>query len=292
MIADYDLDLLSHLHFVAHKRRRTGHWGERRSTHRGEGLEFTDYRDYSPGDDPRSVDWNLYARLDRPYVRLYEEEEELVTAVLIDGSGSMNWEGETFSKWSAVQHLAVAFGGIALLHGDVLQGSLLQSGDAPGVWGPYRGRGYFMLWQKWVNTLTPRSDATIAGTLTAFAIRATRPALVLLLTDGYDSDGLASGTAALTAHGHEVVVLHILTTDELDPVFRGDLRLIETETGKRQEITIDAVALAAYHQKLEQWCRNLRTNCAKHGGRYALLRADLPLRQLLLEDLRHSDVLR
>ena len=78
MIADYDLELLSHLHFVANKRRHTGHWGERRSTHRGEGIEFTDYRDYSPGDDPRSVDWNLYARLDRPYVRLYEEEEELV----------------------------------------------------------------------------------------------------------------------------------------------------------------------------------------------------------------------
>lgn len=292
MIEDYDLELLSHLHFVAYKRRRTGHWGERRSTHRGEGLEFTDYRDYSPGDDPRSVDWNLYARLDRPYVRLYEEEEELATAVLIDGSGSMDWEGNAFSKWSAVQHLAVAFGGIALLHGDALQGSLLKSGDAPVVWGSNRGRGYFVQWQKWVKSLAPRGSVTIAGALGTFAVRATRPALVLLLTDGYDSDGIASGIAALTAHGHEVVVIHILTPDELTPALRGDLRLIDTETGKRQEITIDAVALAVYQQKLEQWCRNLRTNCAKHGGRYVLLRTDLPLRRLLLEDLRHFDVLR
>ncbi len=291
MIADYDLDLLSHLHLVANKRRHTARWGERRSTHRGEGIEFTDYRDYTPGDDLRSVDWNLYARLDRPYVRLFEEEEDLVTSVLVDGSGSMDWEGTSVSRWSAVQQLAVALGGIALMQGDTLYGGLLQPGDVPAVWGPYRGRGYFMVWQKWVNALKPHGDAAMAHALEEYAIRATRPALVLILTDGYDVEGLASGTAALAAHGHEIVVLHVLTPDEIEPSLRGDLRLIDTETRDRREISIDAAALADYQQKLEQWCRNLRVIAAKHNGRYVLLRADLPLRRLLLKDLRHADVL-
>ena len=292
MITDFDMGLLSQLHFVVNKRRRSGQWGERHSTRRGEGIEFADYRDYTPGDDPRSVDWNLYARLDRPYVRLYEAEEDLVTAVLIDGSGSMGWEGHLINRWLVVQKLAVALGGIALLHGDGLYGGLMQSGDDLAVWGPFRGRGYLSTWKKWVNALVPQAEGAMAHSMADYSLRASRPALILVLTDGYDVDGIATGTAALAARGHEIVILHILTPDELDPSLRGDWRLIDTETRVRREIDINAATLAAYQQELDQWCRNLRLITAKHNGRYVLLRADFPINRLLLEDLRHADVLR
>lgn len=291
MITDYDLDLLSRLHFVANKRRHPGQWGERRSTRRGEGIEFTDYRHYTPGDDPRSVDWNLYARLDRPYVRLFEEEEDLVTAVLIDGSCSMGWQGSSIRRWLPVQQLAAALGGIALIHGDILYGGLLQTGDERVEWGPYRGRGFYTLWQKWLGELHPYGGAALTWSLEEYALRAKRPALVFVLTDGYDIEGLQHGSAVLAAHGHEIVILHILTPDELEPSLQGDLRLIDTETENRREVTIDGATLAAYQQKLEKWCQNLRLTTTKHNGRYVLLRADLPLRRLLLENLRHADVL-
>jgi uncharacterized protein (DUF58 family) len=293
MIADYDLDLLNHLRFVASKRRRQSvQWGERRSTRRGEGIEFTDYRDYTPGDDPRSVDWNLYARLDRPYVRLFEEEENLIIVVLIDGSDSMGWEDTSVSKWSAVQQLATALGGIALMHGDILYGGLMRSGDMPAVRGPYRGRGYFMEWQKWVDSLEPEGDAAINHALQQYALRTTRPALIYILTDGYDLEGLERGIAVLASHGHEIGVLHVLTADELEPSLHGDLRLIDAETQEQREINIDVETLALYEEKLDQWCHNLRFLIAKHNGRYVLLRADMPLRRLLLGDLRQADVLR
>jgi uncharacterized protein (DUF58 family) len=292
MIADYDLDLLTRLYFVANKRRHPGLWGERRSTHQGDGIEFTDYRDYSPGDDPRSVDWNLYARLDRPYVRLYEEEEDMVISVLVDGSHSMGWKANTINRWTIVQQIATALGGIALMHGDTLFGGLAQTGSEFETWGPYRGRGFYMLWQTWVGGLNPFGSESLAMLMEDYALRAQRPALVLVLTDGYDIGSLQRGISMLASHRHEVVILHILTPDELEPTINGDLRLIDSETDNNREVTIDMVTLASYKHKLEQWCSNIRQITAKHNGRYVLLRADLPLRRLLLEDLRYADVLR
>jgi uncharacterized protein (DUF58 family) len=291
MIADFDLDLIGRLQFVVKKRRQSGFWGERRSTRRGRGMEFSDYRDYAPGDDPRSVDWNLYARLDRPYVRLFEEEQDLVTAVLIDGSGSMEWNEAFAGRWHLVRQLAVALGGIALMHGDTLYGSLLGSGETNSLWGPTRGRGFFMLWQEWVRKLKPHGDSSLVRFFEDYAHRVTRPSLTLVLTDGYDIEGLTSGIAGLAASGHEIVILHILTPEELTPSLRGDVRLIDAETGSRREVSIDGAVLAIYQQKLDQWCRSLQRIAAKHAGRYVMLRADYPLRRLLLEDLRYADVL-
>ena len=295
MTLDADLALLAHLRFVTRKRKRGGTWGERRSTRRGAGLEFADYRDYTPGDDPRRVDWNLYARLDRPYVRLHEEEEDLAVMVLLDSSASMAWgEGET-ARWPAVQRLAAALGTMALLAGDALWGAVLHTTVAEMPWGPGRGRGLLPGWQTWcataTATATPSGTTALADALRAVALRRQRPGLALLLTDGYDPDGLRAGLAALAARGHEVVLLHLLTPDELDPTLRGDLRLVDAETGAKREVTVDGAALDAYQRRLEAWQAELRALAGKHGGRYAMLRTDVPLRRMLLEDLRRARII-
>jgi hypothetical protein len=292
MLAEPDINLLSNLHFVANKRRLRGQWGERRSTRRGEGIEFTDFRHYTPGDDPRSVDWNLYARLDRPYIRLFEEEEDLVTAVLIDGSRSMGWAGSSISRWLPVQQIAAALGGIALMHGETLYGGLLQTVGKRMVWGPYRGRDFFISWQKWLDTLHPNSDVRLDWSLDKNCLHTKRPALVFILTDGYDIDKLQRGTVVLSAHGHEVILLQVLTPDELKPSLHGDLRLIDTESGIQREVNVDAATLAVYRGKKDKWFQDLRSIIAKYQGRYVLLRADSPLRRILLDDLRHANVLR
>ncbi len=287
MTLDADLAWFSHLRFVTRKRKRGGTWGERRSTRRGAGLEFADYRDYTPGDDPRRVDWNLYARLDRPYIRLFEEEEDLAVWVLLDGSTSMGWgEGET-ARWPAVQRLAVALGALALLSGDGLYGAVLQDGRLGASWGPERGRGVLPDWQAWCARLTPGGAASLANALRNLA---GRPGLALLLTDGYDLDGLRAGVALLAGRGHEVVLLHLLTPEELNPTLRGDLRLVDAETGAKREVTVDGAALDAYQRRLADWQAELRALVGKHGGRYGLLRTDVPLRRMLLEDLRRARI--
>lgn len=285
---------LTNLRFVTRKRRRGGTWGERRSTRRGVGLEFADYRDYAPGDDPRRVDWNLYARLDRPYVRLYEEEEDLAVSVLLDGSASMGWAAEEggSARWQAAQQLAAALGALALLGGDALHGALLRGGAAK-LWGPGRGRAQLPRWEAWCAGVTAAPGETLLSpALRDFAARAGRPGLTLLLTDGYDPAGLADGIAALAGRGHEVVLLHLLLPAELAPTLRGDLRLVDAETGDKREMTIDGAALAAYQQRLAEWQAELRALAGKHGGRYALLRADVPLQRLVLGDLRGAGIVR
>lgn len=310
MSLNADIALLSRLRFITHKRRRGGTWGERRSTRKGVGLEFADYRDYAPGDDPRRVDWNLYARLDRPYVRLYEEEEDLSVILLLDGSTSMGWVNNTYTttppeadlegaaergpegRWPAVQTLAKALGAIALLGGDSLRSGVLRGTQTTSLWGPKRGRGNLTAWEQWLTAQQPGGEVDHAAALHNFASRPNRPGLVLLFTDGYEPQNLARGIATLAGRGHEVVLLHVLTPDELDPRIRGDLRLVDAETGSKREVTVDNATLTAYQQRLSEWQAELRALSGKHGGRYAMLRSDLPLRRLLLEGLRHEGVVR
>ncbi len=286
-----DLTYLAHLRLVTRRRRRGGTWGERRSTRKGMGLEFADYRDYTPGDDPRRVDWNLYARLDRPYVRLYEEEEELSVAVVLDGSGSMAWgEGES-ARWPVARRLAGALGALALLGGDRLHGAVAQEGTLIS-WGPRRGRGHVAAWRAWLNAQTPRGRVAMGEALRTLALRLTRPSLVLLCTDGYDPEGLAEGITALAGRGHEVALLHLLTPDELAPPLHGDLRLVDVESGDKREITLDRATLAAYRRRLEAWQASLRAMVGRHGGRYAFLPTAQPLPRLILEELRRAHIVR
>lgn len=292
MDLESELPLLSRLRFVVRRPRRGGSWGERRSTRRGSGLEFADYRDYTPGDDPRRVDWNLYARLDRPYVRLYEEEEDLVVTVLLDGSASMGWGEEQTARWPLACRIAQALGTLALLGGDSLRGGVLGGTAVTATWGPARGRGHVSAWAAWLETLRLGEKAALGEALSAVALRPGRPGLTLLLTDGYDVPGLRAGLAALAARGHEVVLLHLLTPEELDPGLRGDLRLVDSETGEHQDVTVDGAALAAYDRRLASWRSELRTLAGKHGGRYALLRTDLSLHRIFLEELRHAAIVR
>ncbi len=286
-----DLTYLAHLRLVTRRRRRGGTWGERRSTRKGMGLEFADYRDYAPGDDPRRVDWNLYARLDRLYVQLYEEEEELSVAIVLDGSGSMAWGEGANARWPVARQLATALGALALLGGDRLYGAIVQE-SALVAWGPRRGRGHVAAWRAWLDAQTPRGQVAMGEALRTLALRLSHPALILLCTDGYDPEGLAEGITALAGGGHEVVLLHLLTPDELAPPLHGDLRLVDVESGDKREITLDRATLAAYRQRLEAWQVSLRAMVGRHGGRYAFLSTALPTRRLILEELRRAHVVR
>jgi uncharacterized protein (DUF58 family) len=111
--------------------------GERRSLKRGAGLEFADFRDYVPGDDLRRVDWNVYARLDRPYIKLREEEEDLAVHILVDASKSMDWGEGPQHKFNFALHLAAGLGSIGLNTGDRISVVMLR--DSHPSTAPLRG---------------------------------------------------------------------------------------------------------------------------------------------------------
>ncbi len=288
-----DPALLGRLRFVTRRRRRGG-WGERRSTRRGQGLEFADYRDYVPGDDLRRVDWNLYARLDRPYVRLYEEEADLHVHLLLDGSASMDWaaDGTLPSRWAKAKALALALGTVALLNGEALGAAMLREGHVEGRLPRLRGRAALPRWESWVAQAKAGGTTALGAALRTFVAGKPRAGLVLLLSDAYDPGGLEAGLKALASAGHEVILLHLLTPQELEPPLWGEVRLVDVESGAAREVTVDRAAQEAYLARLRRWQEELRGLLGRYGGRYVVIRSDLPLQKVVLEGLRRAGILR
>lgn len=209
---------LERLSLVASRIRAGQSVGERRSTKRGTSVEFADYRDYTRGDDLRRVDWNIYARLERAFVKLFEEEEDLAVHLLLDGSGSMDWgagdqgsggagerrrggdretgrqgdKGRDENKWVYVRRLAAALGYVALVSGDRLTVANLQSpisnlqppiSNLQPQFGPVRGRGHALRLLEWLAGLKAEGTTDLNAGLRAYAISGGRPGLVLLISD-------------------------------------------------------------------------------------------------------------
>ncbi len=285
-------------------RRRVGTLtGERRSVKRGRSVEFADYRNYTPGDDPRRVDWNIYARLERPYIKLFEDEEDLTTHILLDDSPSMFWQpeddgteaGHLAQKWLCAAQLAVVLGYVALTSGDkvVLETSSFQR------FGPKRGVASAAALIAFVERVSATDKnalrampsgrrQTLNAWLKRYALDA-RPGLCILISDMLDEGGYAEGFNALGSSRLDVNLLHTLSPDELDPQFTGDLRLRDVETANLQDMSMDDNVLNQYRQRLATWSEEIAANVRRRGGRYHLTDTSLPLEEILLKDLRREE---
>ncbi len=293
---------LDRLSLVARRVRAGQTAGERRSTKRGASVEFADYRDYTPGDDLRRVDWNIYARLERPFVKLFEEEEDLAVHVLVDGSGSMAWgngDQETGgpgdkerNKWLYARRLAAALGYVALTSGDRLTVANLQSPISDLRFGPVRGRGYTLRLFEWLEGLEVSGTTDLNAVLRSYAVSGGRAGLVVLISDLFSPAGYAEGLTALAARGHEIAILHVLSPDEVEPPLGGDLRLLDVETGLPQEVTIDGGMRALYRCRLEEWRDEIRATCRARDAHYVPVVTDTPFDRVVLYDLRRAGVVK
>jgi uncharacterized protein (DUF58 family) len=301
LAADF-LATLDRLALVARRVRAGQTAGERRSTKRGTSVEFADYRDYTQGDDLRRVDWNVYARLERPYVKLFEEEEDLAVHVLLDGSGSMAWGGESAAgdkrevidenKWACARRLAAALGYVALTSGDRLAVANLKSQIPNSKFGPVRGRGHVLRLFDWLEEVGAEGTTDLSAALRSYAVSGGRAGLVVLISDLFSPAGYAEGLTALSARGHEVAIVHVLSPDEVEPPRGGDLRLLDVETGEPQEVTIDGGMRALYRRRLEEWQGEIRATCRARDVHYVPIVTDTPFDRVVLYDLRRVGLVR
>ncbi|BCX04418.1 MAG: hypothetical protein KatS3mg053_2356 [Candidatus Roseilinea sp.] len=302
MLSEAFLQSLRTLRLNAPRRRVGSLTGERRSVKRGRSVEFADYRNYTPGDDPRRVDWNVYARLERPYIKLFEDEEDLTTHILLDDSPSMFWQPDEEAdgqhlaqKWLCAAQLAVVLGYVALASGDkvVLETSSFQR------FGPKRGVASAAALIAFVERVSATDKRDLRAALTGrqqplnawlrrYALDA-RPGLCILISDMLDEGGYTEGFNALGNSRLDVNLLHTLSADELDPQFTGDLRLKDVETANPQDMSLDDAVLSQYRQRLAAWSEEIATSVRRRGGRYHLTDTSLPLEQIVLKDLRREE---
>ncbi len=284
---------LERLSLIASRVRAGVMKGERRSNKRGTSIEFADYRNYTRGDDLRRVDWNVYARLDRPFVKLLEEEEDLSVHLMIDASGSMDWPREAepiHHKFTFAQRVLAGLGYISLGSGDQLTVTAL--GEHNVTWGPSRGRGHTLTLLDFVAGLTCGGQTDLNGALRAYAMRTTRPGLCLLITDLMSPTGYQEGLSAMQGRGYEIGVVHILSPDELSPELAGDLHLVDVESGQGQDVTVDVSMRELYQRRLLAWRDEIGSFCTRRGIHYATVETSKPWEELILFELRRLGVVR
>lgn len=268
--------------------------GERRSSKRGTSIEFADYRNYTPGDDLRRLDWNIYARLDRPLTKLYEDEEDLAVHLILDASASMDWGGESEAerhKFDYARRLVAGLGYISLTTNDRLLIAAL-TGSGIQQFGPARGRGYGVRLLNFVSDLKPRGLVDLNAALRDYALRAGRPGLVLIVSDLFAPSGYLDGLNTLLGKGHEIGIVHTLAPDEIEPPLAGDLRLIDVETGAAQEVTIDGAMRHLYMERVQAWRDDIRAECVRRGVHYLPVTTDYAWEKVILYDLRRLGVVK
>jgi uncharacterized protein (DUF58 family) len=284
---------LERISLAAHKAVAGQTQGERRSPRRGQSVEFADFRPYTTGDDIRRIDWNAYARLEKFFIKLFVEEEDLTVHFIIDASRSMSW-GQP-QKLDYAIRTAGALGYIALCGLDRITALTIGVGR-DGIFMPHRGKRQALSYFDYLQNCARLADAATtkpdpARSLRAYAGQVKRPGPLLVISDLMD-DGWLDGLRDLTTHGFEVSLIHILAPEEADPQLEGDLKLLDAEGGAAVEITADYDLLARYRQNLVAWQTELKDFSQRRGIHYVPLVTTLPLEQLLFTWMRQRGLLR
>jgi len=283
------LGRLERLELVSRKIFRGRMKGERRSPRRGQSVEFADFRDYVPGDDLRFVDWNTYARLERLFLKLFLEEEDLHFYALIDASESMNF-GEPTKLRYAVK-LAAALGFIGLVRGDRVKIETLgQPARRPTP--VFRGRRSLWRMLDYLEGIGPEKTPPLAVGVKNFCVRNSGKGIVVLLSDLMDKQGYQAALRYVAAQEMDVYLIHILSAEEIDPEVEGDLRLVDCEDGDEAEITVSAALLDRYRRTLAAFVNEAREFCTRRGIAYFMASNELPVEELITGYLSRRGLVR
>jgi uncharacterized protein (DUF58 family) len=263
--------------------------GERRSKRKGQSVEFADYRNYVVGDDLRFLDWNLFARLDRLFIRLFMEEEDLHFSILIDNSLSMDFG--TPSKLQYAKQLAAALGFIGLVNMDrvvieAFNDRLTQSMPAA------RGRRSLWRMMDFLQKIEPAGPSDLRRALRTFALKCSGKGIVVLLSDLMDKGGYEDALRYLVTRQLDIYVIQILSQEEIEPEVVGDLRLVDIEDDDVAEITVNAPLLKRYKQNLAAYRAALHEFCTRRGIAYLFSSNQMPFDRLVLTYLRQRGLVK
>jgi len=263
--------------------------GERRSKRKGQSVEFADYRNYVKGDDLRFLDWNLYARLDRLFIRLFMEEEDLHFYVLIDNSLSMDFGNPTKLHYCKQVAAALAFVGLVNMDRvvvEVFNERLTQ--NLPAV------RGRKSLWRvlNFLQNVEPAGNGNLKESLRTFSIKSSGKGVVVLLSDFMDKGGYEEGLRYLVARQFDVFVIQVLSQEEIEPEIVGDLKLIDVEDEDEAEITVSGPLLRRYKQNLAAFRGSLSDFCLRRGITYLFTSNQVPFDRLVLTYLRQRGLVK
>jgi uncharacterized protein (DUF58 family) len=248
-------------------RARSGGGGERVARRRGSSAEFLEHRPYAPGDDLRRVDWLAFARTGEPVLKLFRAEEDVVVRLVVDASASLDFGQPT--KLSVAKRLAAAIGYMALASSERAQ--VVVAGDGlVRVNEPLRGRGTLARLLREIDVAGSERGTDLASAIDGTVLRAPRPGMLVVLSDFLDSGPFEAALGRAAAAGHDVAMMQVLSPEELDPPWEGDLALEDAETHEVLDVTLDDQAREAYVLRLRGLFALLRATAKKLRATYVL----------------------
>lgn len=261
--------------------------GDRRSWKHGSSVEFSDYREYGPGDDFRHIDWNIYTRLDRLFVKLFIEEQNQYVNVLVDTSASMQQGNPSKIEYAA--RLAAAFSYVALSGGDHTR---LGSASTELAWRTPRRRGRRQAHEifRAVRDLKTGGLTQLSKALQTFGGVRERADLTILISDLFDPDWMQA-VATLGYRAERSVLIHLLAPEDWNPWLIGEYELNDVESGDRILIELDASAMAVYRQRALNWIEEIRAHAATCGVACYHLDTTRPIDDFILNSLRRGGLL-
>ncbi len=288
LLAPEFLRRLETLELVSRKIRAGRMKGDRLSKRKGRGSEFADFRPYSVGDDLRYLDWNLFGRLEKLFIRLFLEEEDLQVFLLIDNSESMNFGTPTKLRYA--KQVAAALGFIGLVNLDRVTVEAIGGEKSPRS-PTFRGRPSLWRMVQTIDTIEPSGSGDWNRSLRNFSLRVGGRGIAIVLSDFMDKGGFEDGLRYLAARNLDVYAIHILAQEEIAPPYTGDLKFTDLEDGDEAEVTISAPLLERYQKTLNAFRASVNTFATRRGMSYLFTSNQVPFEKLVLGYLRTRGLL-
>ncbi|MEO6435773.1 MAG: DUF58 domain-containing protein [Tepidisphaeraceae bacterium] len=262
--------------------------GERRSKRRGQSVEFADYRNYVVGDDLRFIDWNIYARLDRLFLKLFLEEEDLSLYVLLDVSKSCDYGDPQKSLY--MKKVAAALGYIGLVNYNRVTIAAMADGIVAET-GAIRGRRRVAQMLEFINKLQPTGTSNLAEACKRFALAHRQKGVCVVLSDFFDKGGYENGLRYVAGGKYDLFAVQVLSPQEIEPDLQGDLKLRDMEDDDMAEVSITQPLIKQYKANLNAYCLGLKEYLTRRGGTYLFTSTNVPFDTLVLNYLRERGLL-
>ncbi|RMD77437.1 MAG: DUF58 domain-containing protein [Lentisphaerae bacterium] len=264
--------------------------GERHSRSKGDSTDFADYRNYVAGDDLRFLDWKLYARLERLFIKLFLQELEMPVHILLDCSSSM--DTGTPSKFDFGRRLAAGLGYVALIEADPVS----VYGFGPGVvgrWGPHRGRYRLRDLLAFLSGLSAQYKGTrLNESYRQLAQSARHRGLAFIISDFFDYGGWEDGLRHCLGHRMDVVVFHVLAPEEESPDISGEIELVDREFDVAVDLSVTPSLLRYYRETLAGFREQISQFVRNRGGLYVPVRSDCDFRRFIISELAAKGILK
>ncbi|TYS16683.1 DUF58 domain-containing protein [Rossellomorea vietnamensis] len=265
---------------VMRKSVRGMHKGERRSSKQGTSLEFSDFRTYVPGDDPRLIDWNAYARTQKHYIKRYLDEQELFVTIYLDCSKSMVIPA---AKWEMAKSLAACLGYMSLVHDDRV--SVYPAGSGAPSFLHKKGRAFAGRLVTYLSELKIPAGSETFWTRLA-EIQQKRNGLTIIISDLLEPvEQIKEVLKKMQASRQEIRIVQVLSPDELQPSFQGDLKLVDSESKEPREVSISRKVLQEYEERLQAHINELERFCRERGIGYLQCSSAQPLEELVFSSM-------